>query len=61
MHSKRERDLGGALLTKAGSSRALETGFANARERSICVGAVGINVTVMGASGTLIYIWKYAK
>ena len=44
------------VITKAGLSGALVPWFTCTCEGSVCVDAVGIGVTVMGNSGTFVYI-----
>ena len=51
----------GLFLTSTRCSGATETRFASTCETSICVGAVGIGMTVMDISGAFVYIWRYTK
>ena len=49
------------FLTSTRCSGATETRFASTCETSICVGAVGIGMTVMGVRSAFVYIWRYTK
>ena len=51
----------GTLLTRTSSSGASKASFASTCEGSVCVCAVSVGMTVMGVSGTLVYIWRYTK